>query len=102
MNYENIIIAPLVTEKSQTLQDIGKKTGKRTVKYSFKVHPDANKSMVAEAIKKMYQVTPSFINLMVYKGKMKKFRNLPSRRPHWKKAVVTFNEGAEIEFAKGV
>jgi large subunit ribosomal protein L23 len=39
---------------------------------------------------------------MVCIGKMKKFRNFPSRRPHWKKAIVTFKDGANLEFSKGV
>lgn len=101
MNVNDIIIAPIITEKAQDLQVIGEKIGKRTKKYAFKVHPEANKAMVKEAVKKLFQVTPSSVNIMVYRGKMKKFRNLPSRRPHWKKAIVTFNEGANLEFGKG-
>jgi large subunit ribosomal protein L23 len=102
MNYENVIIAPLVTEKSQALQDIGKAIGKRTVKYCFKVHPEANKIMIKDAIKKIYNIVPSAVNVLVYKGKIKRFRNSASQRPHWKKAIVTFNDGANLEFGKGV
>ncbi|PKA22132.1 50S ribosomal protein L23, partial [Leptospira sp. mixed culture ATI2-C-A1] len=36
----------------------------------------------------------------VYRGKMKRFRNMPSPRPHYKKAVVTFADGANLDFAK--
>ncbi|MCB1140627.1 MAG: 50S ribosomal protein L23 [Leptospiraceae bacterium] len=103
MNLEDVIIAPLVTEKSQNLQEIGKENqGKRMVKYVFRVHPDANKVLVKDAIKKIFNVSPSSVNIMVYKGKVKRFRNFPSPRPHWKKAIVTFDNGANLEFGKGV
>jgi large subunit ribosomal protein L23 len=102
MNLENVIIAPIISEKSQMLQDIGTSIGKRTVKYAFKVHPHANKSLVKDAIKKIFQVTPSDVNIMMYAGKIKKFRNFPTKRPHWKKAIVTFENGAKLEFGKGV
>jgi len=102
MNLENVLITPLVTEKAQNLQEIGNSQGKRMVKYSFKIHPLANKSLVKDAIKKIYNLSPSSINILVYKGKMKRFRNMPSQRPHWKKAIVTFENGANLEFGKGV
>jgi len=57
---------------------------------------------VKDAIKKIYNLSPSSINILVYKGKMKRFRNMPSQRPHWKKAIVTFENGANLEFGKGV
>jgi large subunit ribosomal protein L23 len=102
MNLENVIIAPIISEKSNSLQEIGATIGKRTTKYSFKVHPDANKNLVKQAIRKIYQATPSDVNIMLYKGKTKKFRNLPSVRPHWKKAIVTFVNGTKLEFGQGV
>ncbi|MBE7411956.1 MAG: 50S ribosomal protein L23 [Leptospiraceae bacterium] len=101
MNIENVVIAPLLTEKAQDLEKIGTKTGKRTIKYSFKVHPRANKTLIKEFIKKTYNVSPSSISIMVYKGKNKKFRNSISVRPHWKKAIVTFSNGSVLDFTKG-
>ena len=101
LNHQNVLIAPLVTEKAGDLQEIGKKTGKRTTKYSFIIHPDANKTMVKDAIKSIYNVKASSVNIAVYCRKVKKFRNMPSLRPHWKKAIVTFNDGVVLEFAKG-
>ena len=102
MNLDSIIIAPIITEKSQSAQEIGKDIGKRTVKYTFKVHPDANKVMIKEAVKKIFQVTPSSVNVIMYHGKMKKFRNFPSRRPHWKKAIVTVADGEVIDFYSAI
>ncbi|EMY61130.1 50S ribosomal protein L23 [Leptospira bourretii] len=100
MNLENVILSPVVTEKSQDLQTIGERMGKRTVKYTFKVHPDANKTLIKQALKQMYNVVPTAVNVAVYRGKMKRFRNMPSPRPHYKKAVVTFADGANLDFAK--
>lgn len=102
IDVNNVIIAPMVTEKSKSLEAIGELTGKRTVKYVFKVHPKADKLMVKNALKDIYQVQADSVNIMVCIGKMKKFRNFPSRRPHWKKAIVTFKDGANLEFSKGV
>ena len=100
MNLENVILSPVVTEKSHDLQTIGERMGKRTVKYTFKVHPDANKTLIKQALKQMYNVVPTNVNVAVYRGKMKRFRNMPSPRPHYKKAVVTFADGANLDFAK--
>jgi large subunit ribosomal protein L23 len=102
MNLESVIIAPVVTEKSDYENKIGERLGKRITKYTFKVHPDATKPLIAKAIEKIFNVKPSSVNVMVYRGKVKRFRNLPSRRPHWKKAVVTFRDGANLELSKGV
>jgi len=100
MNLQDVIIAPLITEKSQELESIGQKNGKRTVKYAFMVHPDANKTLVREAIRKYYNKTPDAVNVMVYRGKRTKFRHVPVMKAHWKKAIVTFNDGATLEFGK--
>jgi large subunit ribosomal protein L23 len=100
MNLENVILSPIVTEKSQDLQTIGERLGKRVVKYSFKIHPDANKTLVKEALKSMFKVNASDVNIIVQRGKVKKFRNMPSYRPHTKKAIVTFEDGANLDFAK--
>lgn len=102
MNLENVIIAPIVTEKAQYNKEVGQRIKKRTTKYTFKVHPDATKPLVAKAIEHIFNVKPDSINIMVYRGKAAKFRNIPTRRPHWKKAVVTFLNGAELELSKGV
>jgi hypothetical protein len=45
MNLENVILSPLVTEKAQNLQEIGSSQGKRMIKYSFRIHPSANKNL---------------------------------------------------------
>ena len=100
MNLQDVIIAPLITEKNQDLEKIGEGIGKRTVKYVFNVHPEANKTLIKQAIRKYYDKTPDDVNVMVYKGKTTKFRNKSVRKAHWKKAIVTFNDGTTLELAK--
>ncbi|EMF82787.1 ribosomal protein L23 [Leptospira weilii serovar Topaz str. LT2116] len=102
MNLQDVILTPVVTEKSQDLETIGanSKKGTRMVKYTVKVHIDANKTLIKEAFKKIFKIAPSSVNIQVYRGKIKRFRNLPAPRPHWKKAVVTFRDGASIDFSK--
>lgn len=102
MNLENVIIAPIITEKSNYNKEIGQRIKKRITKYTFKVHPDANKQLVAKAVEHIFKVKPDYVNVMVYRGKVKRFRNIPVRKSHWKKAIVTFLNGAELELSKGV
>jgi large subunit ribosomal protein L23 len=112
MNPDQIILAPLITEKSQELEALFEKieakrktsrrasNNKKVTKYSFKVHPDANKIQVKEAIKKIFNVSPSAVNMQVYRGKIKKFRYVPAQKAHWKKAIVTFNDGTTLDIVK--
>jgi large subunit ribosomal protein L23 len=102
MNLEQVIIIPMMTEKSQYLQKLNENEETNVVKYCFKVHPDANKIMVKQAIQKIFGKKPSSVNIQIYKGKMKRFRNSPAKRPHWKKAIVSFPEATELQFNSGV
>ncbi|MCP5501973.1 MAG: 50S ribosomal protein L23 [Leptospiraceae bacterium] len=101
MHLENVIISPLLTEKSQQTEAIGEANQKRMKKYTFRIHPDANKIMVKQAIFKMFQIKPDSVNIVNCRGKNKKFRNIATRGPRWKKAIVTFNNGAELQLTKG-
>ncbi|WCL51082.1 50S ribosomal protein L23 [Leptospira sp. GIMC2001] len=109
---DQIIIAPLITEKSQELEAIHERieekrknsrrasNGKKITKYSFKVHVDANKIQVKEAIEKIFNVKPASVNMQVYRGKIKKFRYVAAPKAHWKKAIVTFHDGTTLDIVK--
>lgn len=101
MNLESVLLSPLLTEKTQYLETIGERIGKRTTKYTFKVHIDANKHLVAQAIKKVYNLSPASIRIQVYRGKEKKFRQFAAPGPKWKKAIITFNNGETIDLGVG-
>ncbi len=92
---KQIIIKPLITEKSELLSE-------NLVQYSFIVDKKANKIEIRKAIEKMYSVTVHSVNTMVMPGKSK-IRNTRSglqkgRKPSFKKAVVKLAEGEEIDF----
>ena len=86
-NAFEVIIAPVVTEKSNQL--IQSKT------YPFRVHPDAGKIEISRAIEELFKVKVASVNVMNYEGKLKRAgRGTPGRRADWKRAVVTLAEGS--------
>lgn len=84
----DLIIAPLVTEKSNAMIAEGK--------YAFKVKPDAEKIEIGRAIEELFKVKVKAVNVMTYRGKTKRVGRSPKagKRPDWKKAVVTLSEGS--------
>lgn len=91
MNLKNtdIIIAPLVTEKSTDLKD-----GERVL--CFKVHRDANKISVKNAVEKIFNTEVASVRVMNFKGKVKRYGRYTGRRPGWKKAYVKLKPEAKM------
>lgn len=94
MNLHDVLVSPLVTEKTEMLRETAKEG-----RYSLKVHPDANKEIIRQALHKIYNVKAVKVNIIVVPGKNKKFRNGVYRTPTWKKAIVTLAPGQKIDFA---
>jgi large subunit ribosomal protein L23 len=88
-----VIKGPLITEKS-TMQ---KETSNA---YAFIVDRRANKAEIKEAVEKIFKVKVAKVRTQNVRGKVKRFRQYQTRRPHWKKAVVTLKEGT-IEIFEG-
>ncbi len=88
-----ILIAPVVSEKSYHL--ITER------KYSFRVHPDAHKTQVRQAIEKQFGVEVEWVNIIAMPSKPKRRGVNRGRRPGWKKAIVKLREGQEIEIFQG-
>ncbi|MDR0369497.1 MAG: 50S ribosomal protein L23 [Candidatus Peribacteria bacterium] len=84
----DIILAPLLTEKSHSAQESAHK-------YSFKVHKDANKNDVKQAITYLYKVTPLKVNIVHVPFKGRTQRKLV--RADYKKAIITLSEKEKIE-----
>jgi large subunit ribosomal protein L23 len=84
----DIIIAPVVTEKAYSLQEMGK--------YTFLVDPRANKTEVKIAIEKIFgvKVARNGVNILNRPGKTRRTRNGTGRRKSTKRAVVTVAEGS--------
>lgn len=95
MAKKNILIKPLITEKSEKLSE------KRN-QYCFMVDKKANKIEIKNAVETMFNVSVDSVNTMIVPGKVKS-RNtksgvLKGRKPSYKKAYVTLTQGEEIDF----
>jgi large subunit ribosomal protein L23 len=84
-----VIIRPIVSEKSYA--------GLEANRYTFLVHPNANKTEIKEAIQKIWNVRVLGVNTMNRKGKVKRQRYVTGRRSDQKRAVVTLAAGDSIE-----
>ncbi len=96
MNLNTVIQRPHITEKSELIKNISK-AGER---YVLRVHPDANKELVRQALHKLYKVKAVDVKMINVRGKMKRFRAGKTRMPSWKKAIVLLEGGQKIDFAK--
>ncbi|HEX4054518.1 MAG TPA: 50S ribosomal protein L23 [Tepidisphaeraceae bacterium] len=90
MDYTNVIIKPLVTEKSTHLQE------SRNV-YAFQVAPAASKTDVRRAIEAIYNVKVIDVRTMNRKGKPRRSRFKMAKTSDWKRAIVTLEENSRIE-----
>ena len=89
-NYRDIILAPVITEKSSRIAE----TGNRIV---FKVRKDANKTQIKQAIEKIYNVKVTKVNTLNVKPKKKRVGRYEGTTVSYKKAIVTLAEGSNIE-----
>lgn len=96
IKYYDVLLKPVVTEKSMEL--MGEK------KYTFLVHPDANKIMIREAVEKMFDgVKVKKVNTMNNHGKKKRQGYAVGYRAETKKAIVTLTEDSkDIEIFSGI
>jgi large subunit ribosomal protein L23 len=90
MDYTNVIIKPLVTEKSTHLQET------RNV-YAFQVARVANKTLIKKAIEAIYNVKVQSVHTMNRKGKPRRSRLKLAKTSDWKRAIVKLDENSRIE-----
>ena len=88
-----VLLAPVVSEKSYSLIE--------DRKYSFKVHKDAHKTQVRQAVEQLFGVKVIAVNVVQVPSKPKMRNYKKGRRPGWKKAIVQLKEGHEIEIFEG-
>lgn len=96
VQYYDVILKPVVTEKSMNLM--------ADKWYTFFVHPEANKSMIKEAVEKMFEGTKvEKVNTMNIRGKKKRRGMTVGRTAATKKAMVKLTEdSADIEIFSGL
>jgi len=83
MRPEDIIVKPIITEKSST--------GLAEGKYTFEVAKKATKVQIAKAVEELFQVKVTNVNTIIVKGKEKRVGANSGKRPDWKKAIVTID-----------
>lgn len=95
MRPEDIIIKPIITEKSND--------GLQEGKYTFKVNKKATKVDIARAVEALFEVKVINVNTITVKGKEKRVGAHTGKTPDWKKAIVTIDTNPEDKkyLAKG-
>lgn len=89
----DIIIRPVVTEKSSRMMESNK--------YTFEVLPAANKIEIRKAVEEVFKVKVSSVHTIKVRSKPKRMGRFLGRTRSWKKAVVTLLPGERIEFFDG-
>ncbi len=84
--------------KNPILSEKGTRLSQTDNKYVFRVSRDANKIEIRRAIEKLYKVRVKDVNTMNVPGKKKRLGAKLGKRPDWKKAVVTLQEGETLSF----
>ena len=93
MNYEDILIRPILSEKATALREENK--------YTFVVHPDASKIQIKEAVRRLFNVKVVDCTTMNVRGKQKRLRGRIGTTPSWKKAIVKLAPGETIKVFEG-
>jgi large subunit ribosomal protein L23 len=94
MDPSQVIIRPVVSEKSYVLAAAGK--------YTFRVHPDAHKTQIRQAIEALFDVSVLEVRTMSVKSKPKRRGAIQGRTRSWKKAMVQIGPGESIPIFQGL
>ena len=94
MEARDIIIKPIVTEKSVSLMEHNK--------YVFKVALSANKKKIKKAVEEIFKVKVVDVNTLRVKGKVKRMGRYEGKTSDYKKAIVQLAEGDHIEVFEGL
>lgn len=88
-DHRDVLIAPVVSEKSYGLLDDNK--------YTFVVHPDANKTEIKIAVEKIFGVKVTAVNTLNRKGKTRRTKTGQGKRKDTKRAIVSVAAGQSID-----
>ncbi|HVH51167.1 MAG TPA: 50S ribosomal protein L23 [Gaiellaceae bacterium] len=88
-----VLIRPVISEKSyeQITQN----------RYTFKIHQNAHKTQVRQAVEQLFDVTVVKVNILKVQAKPKRRGLIKGVRPGWKKAIVELKQGDSIEIFEG-
>ena len=93
MDAAQILLAPIVSEKSYAGTSVGK--------YTFRVHEDAHRTQVRQAVEQLFDVQVAKVNIVKVQPKPKRRGRFIGTKPGWKKAVVQLRKGDSIEIFEG-
>jgi large subunit ribosomal protein L23 len=91
----NVLMAPIVSEKSTMIAD-------KHEQVAFRVRPDATKQEVKAAVELLFKVEVEKVSILNTKGKEKRFGRFEGKRSNVRKAYVSLKPGQEINFAQEV
>ena len=94
MDPSQVIIRPVVSEKSHVLASADK--------YTFRVHPNAHKTQIRQAVESLFDVNVVEVRTMSVKSKPKRRGHTPGRTRAWKKAIVQVAAGQSIPIFQGL
>ena len=89
MDVNQVLLKPVITEKATIISEQNK--------YVFKVATKANKDQIKQAIKTIYKVEPTKVNIVIVRGKERRLRLGTGFSNTWKKAIVTLKDGDKID-----
>ena len=93
MDASQVVLAPIVSEKSYE--------GSTRGTYTFRVHPDAHKTQIRQAVEELFDVKVVNVNVLKVQSKPKRRGMFRGTRPGWKKAIVQLRAGDKIEIFEG-
>jgi large subunit ribosomal protein L23 len=93
MHPHQVVLAPIVSEKSYSGTAVGK--------YTFRVHEDAHRTQVRQAVEALFDVNVVKVNIVKVQPKPKRRGLTRGIKPGWKKAIVQLEPGQTIEFFEG-
>ena len=93
MDHSQVIIRPVVSEKSYVLASAGK--------YTFRVHDDAHKTQIRQAVEELFAVKVERVNIVHVRPKPKRRGYTAGKTRGWKKAIVQLHPEDHIELFEG-
>ena len=94
LEFYDLIQKPIITEKGTLLSN--------NSQVIFSVSIDANKNVIKKAVEKLFSVNVKKINIIVSKGKSKRFKGKLGKRKTEKKAIITLEKGQKIDITTGI
>ena len=94
MEYSQVVIRPVVSEKSYVLAAADR--------YTFRVHPDAHKTQIRQAVEALFDVHVVDVRTMSVKSKPKRRGTTRGRTRQWRKAIVQVRPGESIPVFQGL